>query len=131
MKNKKAQTIIKELALQAKQRLKNMSYGTSEENNETKNSLIKKNNLKFISNMNSKKSDAVIKIINDSKTEEDFSRKVYQLLSEDIDTTTPLKQLCDASLYENFSEEEQEKYILELSERYTKVREQYLRHYGY
>ena len=34
MKNKKAQTIIKELALQAKQRLKNMSYGTSEENNE-------------------------------------------------------------------------------------------------
>ena len=131
MSNKKAQTIIKELALQAKQRLKNLGYGIKEEDNEIKNSLSKKNNLKFISNMSGKKSEAVIKIINDNEDEEKFNRRVYALLSEDIDTTTPLKQLCDATFYENFSQEEQEKYILELSDRYTKVREQYLRHYGY
>ena len=129
MGNKKAQTIIKELALQAKQRLKNLGNGINQDN-QSKSNFSKKSNLKFVSNIGSKKSDAVIRIINDSEDEEKFSQKVYAILKEDMDTPTPLKQLCDTISFESFSEEEQEKYILELSEKYIKARENYLRHYG-
>ena len=125
--NKKAKALIKELAMQAKERMKNKSYGTKEETIELKRYVERQNQIKLLSNMECKKPEITIKIINDSVDEENFKNRVYQLLIEDEDLLNPLAKLIDKTAYESFDEPMQEKYILELAEKYNKVRENYFK----
>lgn len=125
-KNSKARAIIKELALQAKQRLKNSNYGTHEENMEFKRSLIRHSNLRLLTNYECKKPEITIKIINDTVDDENFKNRVYALLNENQDTASPLASLIDHDAFSLMSETEQEKYILDMSDRYLKVREKYI-----
>lgn len=129
-KNTKARAIIKELALQAKERLKKSKYGTKEQNLSMKRSIDRRNQLQLYINEGCKKSEITIKIINDSVDEENFNNKVYALLQENADIINPLGKLIDEKIYNSISSENQEKYILELSAKYTKAREKYLQNYG-
>ena len=130
-KNNTAKAIIKELAMQAKQRLKNSSYYNKEENLQAKKILDRRNQIRLLNNTGCKKSEITIKIINDSVSDENFNNRVYALLSEDADIINPMSKLVNQEEFKNFSEVEQEKYILELSAKYIKAREEYLtKHYS-
>lgn len=129
-KNSNARAIIKQLALQAKQRLKNSSYGTKEENMEIRRIQNRKTNLCLLSGLECKKPEITIKIINDTVDDENFKNRVYALLNENQDSINPMASLIDQTAFDSFSETEQEKYILDLSEKYRKVRENYFKHYS-
>lgn len=130
-KNNTAKAIIKELAMQAKQRLKNSSYYNKEENLQAKKILDRRNQIRLLNNTGCKKPEITIKIINDSVSDENFNNRVYALLSEDADIINPMSKLVNQEEFKNFSEVEQEKYILELSAKYIKAREEYLtKHYS-
>lgn len=122
--------IIKELAMAAKNRLKQGRYGTKEENIILKKEIQRQNNLKLLANSECKKPEITIKIINDYEEYENFQQRVYSLLSGNEDVTNPIKQLSDQDSFQQMTESEQEKYILELSEKYTKARENYLQNYS-
>ena len=124
-KNSQAKALIKQLAIEARNRLKNANYGTREENLKLKKQLDTTSSLSLIKNKNFAKSEVTIKIINDSVDEENFKRKVFDLLENYQDIPNPLAKLVDQKQFELFTETEQERYILNLSERYIKVREQY------
>lgn len=130
-KNSKARAIIKELALQAKQRLKNSNYGSHEQNMEFKRNLIRHSNLTLLSSYECKKPEITIKIINDTVDNENFKNRVYALLNENQDTATPLASLIDQNVFKDMNEFEQEKYILDMSDRYLKVREKYINSSNY
>lgn len=125
-KNSTARAIIKELALQAKQRLKNCNYGSHEENMELKRSLIRHNNLRLLTSHECQKPEITIKIINDTVDDENFKNRVYTLLQENQDTASPLASLIDQDAFSLMNEIEREKYILNMSDRYLKVREKYI-----
>lgn len=129
-KNSNAKAIIKQLALQAKQRLKNSDYGTREENLERKRIQNRRNNLSLLSGLECKKPEITIKIINDTVDDENFRNRVYAMLHENEDLLNPMANLIDQTAFDSFSETEQEKYILDLSERYTKARASYFEHYS-
>lgn len=129
-KNSNARAIIKQLAMQAKERLKNSSYGTREENMETKRIQDRKNSLRLFNNLECKKPEITIKIINDTVSDENFKNRVYALLNQNQDTISPMASLIDQTAFDSLDEIEQEKYILELSEKYRKVRETYFKQYS-
>lgn len=129
-KNTQARALIKQLAMQARNRLKNANYGTKEENLKLKKQLDRNNNLKLLKAEQFNKSEVTIKIINDTVDEENFKRKVFDLLENNQDITNPLAKLVDEKQFSAFTETQQEKYILELSDKYLKVREQYYSHYS-
>lgn len=129
-KNNTARALIKELANQAKQRLKNSNYGTKEENLLTKRIIARRNQIRVLNGMDCRKNDITIKIINDSVNDENFNNRVYALLDEDADMINPMSKLIDQVKFNNFSEFEQEKYILDLSAKYTKAREHYLKEHA-
>ena len=52
--------------------------------------------------------------------------KVKAMLEKDIDVQSPLKELIDNKVFRTLSEIEKEKYILDLSKRYIKLREKFL-----
>lgn len=124
-KNNTAKALIKELANQAKQRMKNSSYGSKEENLNIKKVIAKQNQIRLLNAYDLSKPEITIKIINDSVNDENFNNRVYALLDENIDIINPMGKLIDQSKFENFNEFEQEKYILDLSEKYAKARENY------
>ncbi len=129
-KNSNARAIIKQLAMQAKERLKNSSYGTREENMETKRIQDRKNSLRLFNNLECKKPEITIKIINDTVSDENFKNRVYALLNQNQDTINPMASLIDQTAFDSLDEIKQEKYILELSEKYRKVRETYFKQYS-
>ena len=62
---------------------------------------------------------------------ENFKNRVYALLNENQDTATPLASLIDQNVFKDMNEFEQEKYILDMSDRYLKVREKYINSSNY
>ena len=124
-KNPQARALIKQLAIEARNRLKNANYGKQEETLKVKKPFSKTNSLTLIKNEHFNKNEVIIKIINDSVDEENFKRKVFELLDNYQDITNPLSKLVDHKKFDLFNDIQQEKYILELSDRYLKVREQY------
>ena len=124
-RNSQAKALIKELAMQAKERLKNSNYSQIDGSFGYKKPFDRRN-YKVLSKMDCKKPDITIKIINDTVDEENFNRRVYALLQENEDISNPLNKLIDKEAFDSFSEFEQEKYILELADKYTKARENYL-----
>lgn len=129
-KNSNARAIIKQLALQAKERLKNSNYASKEENLQAKLIQERKNSLRLLSGLECKKPEITIKIINDTVDDENFKNRVYALLNQNQDTINPMASLIDQTAFDTLDEIEQEKYILDLSEKYRKVRESYFQQYG-
>lgn len=129
-KNSNARAIIKQLALQAKERLKNSNYASKEENLQAKRIQDRKNSLRLLSGLECKKPEITIKIINDTVDDENFKNRVYALLNQNQDTTNPMALLINQTAFDGLDEIEQQKYILDLSEKYRKVRESYFQQYS-
>lgn len=64
-------------------------------------------------------------IKNQNKQAEEFYQKVKTILDEEGEISNAISRLSDKELYETLSYEEQQRYNLELSERYLKAVERY------
>ncbi len=63
-------------------------------------------------------------IATQKKVEDDpLYGKVKKLLSKDLDTTSPLKELIDEKNFDSLDEQKREKYLFALSKRYNKIKE--------
>lgn len=125
MKNKN-KSVLKELIMSAKERLKHRDYGNLNYNNESKKQdKIKTNQvLKFLASKEYKKADITFKVI--SNTEDElFNKKVIELLTTNPNTISPLKDLIDIEKYKSLNEVEKQNYILNLSERYVKIKKDF------
>lgn len=126
MKNKSsARALIRQMAQDAKTRMLNKEYGTRQENQLLKRNIKNGNNLKLY--LYNKKEDITIKVIEDDS--EEFKNKVYELLEKDRDVVNPLKQLINQDEFDKLSEKNKEKMILNISEQYTQIRNQYYNTY--
>lgn len=125
MKNKN-KSVLKELIMSAKERLKHRDYGNLNYNNESKKQdKIKTNQvLKFLASKEYKKADITFKVI--SNTEDElFNKKVIELLTTNPNTISPLKDLIDIEKYKSLNDVEKQIYILNLSERYVKIKKDF------
>ncbi len=119
-----ARTILRKLASDARERLKNGNYGNVQKNNSIRQSIIIENNLRLITN-ECKKPQITIKIINDYNYDACFQKKVFNLLQENSDTICPLKNLVDETEFQILTETQKQRYILDLADKYTEVRKEY------
>lgn len=126
MKNKSnARALIRQMAQDAKARMLHKGYGTRQENELLKRNINNGNNLKLY--LCNKKADITIKVIDNNN--EEFKNKVYNLLDKDKDAVNPLSQLINQDEFNKMSEKEREKMILNISEQYTEIRNQYYNTY--
>lgn len=123
MKNK---SVLKELINSAKERLKNRDYGTSTYNYISKQNDKAKTNhlLRILANQEFKRPDIIIKTLS-TKEDEIFAQKVVNLLEHNPNSMTPLAELIDVEIFKNLNDTEKQNYILTLSERYLKIKEEY------
>ena len=120
-KNSNARALIRQMVLDAKSRMIKGGYGDRFENEALKRSIENSNNIKLYV---AKKPEISIKIIEDS-SEKEFKEKVFNLLSKNEDMINPLYQLIDKEKFDNLTEIEQERMILEISERYVNLKNKY------
>lgn len=125
MKNKN-KSVLKELIQSAKERLKNHDYGTVDYNRESRmQDKIKTNHvLRMLASSEFKRADIVVKPIS-TKEDEIFNQKVIKLLTTNPNTTSPLAELVDIEKYKNLSDIEKQNYILNLSEKYCKIKQNF------
>ena len=109
-------TQLKILANLAKQRLMNKDYSTQVVQNKNKASSYFIQNAKALQRLKAETNYVTI------KNEEDleFVESVKKLLLEDC--YNPLGRLCDHTYFETLSEQQKEFYILNLSDKYNKVK---------
>lgn len=122
---KDSDNVLKKLAFDAKYRLRHCSYKNKQENMSIKRNMAFQNQMRLIKSNECRTPDITIKIINDYAEKEEFQNRVINLLKENEDCLNPLKRLADNKLLSLMSEEEKQRYILNLSERYNQVREDY------
>ena len=69
------------------------------------------------------------KVANDIKSRredsEEFYKKVAKILDEEGEVSGVISRLCDREVYDTLSYEEQQRYNLNLSEKYLKALERY------
>ncbi|MGN1222998.1 MAG: hypothetical protein ACI4T1_02570 [Christensenellales bacterium] len=125
MKNKN-KSVLKELISSAKERLKNRDYGNYTYNLESKKQdKIKTNQvLRVLANKEFKRADIQIKTLSN---EDDviFNNKVIKLLQENPNTISPLAEIIDIDKYMKYNDIERQKYILQISEKFVKIKEEY------
>lgn len=122
MKNKN-KSVLKELIQSAKERLKNHDYGSVDYNRGSKLQDKAKTNhvLRMLASNEFKRADIVVKPLS-LEEDENFNQKVIKLLQTNPNTTSPLAELIDIEKYKNLSDIEKQNYILNLSEKYVKIR---------
>lgn len=125
MKEQNTENILKKLALDAKYRLKHCNYQNKQEKQNIKRNLAFQNHIRMIRETECKTPEITIKIINDYAEQEAFQNKVIKLLTENEDCVNPLKKLADNKLLSVMTENEKQCYILNLSERYNQVKDDY------
>ena len=125
MKNKN-KSVLKELISSAKERLKNRDYGNYTYNLESKKQdKIKTNQvLRVLANKEFKRADIQIKTLSN---EDDviFNNKVIKLLQENPNTISPLAEIIAIDKYMKYNDIERQKYILQISEKFVKIKEEY------
>ena len=125
MKNSETKNLLKKLALDAKNRLKTCTYQNREENQSIKRSIAFQNHVRMVMESECKTPEITIKVINDYAEQEKFQNKVYELLRKNEDCINPLKELSDNKLLALMTENQKQKYILDLADRYNQVRDDY------
>ena len=66
-----------------------------------------------------------VKIINNN--DEEFYKKVKEIMTEDSDTYNPLKRLMDENKLMNLDVRSREKYLLETIEKYQRAKELFIK----
>lgn len=119
-KNNTARALIKQLADRAKQRMKNADYGAEKDNAYTRK-------IRVVRACNPSKPDITIKIVDSQLMEDNFYNQVCAMLDENMDIVNPMSKLINKSQFENLSAFDQEKFILDMSEKYAKARNLYIK----
>ena len=127
MRDTNTKNLLKQLALDAKNRLRNCTYKDQKENQSIKRNIAFQNHVRMVMESECKSPEITIKVINDYAEKEAFQNRVYKLLSEDEDCINPLSKLCDSKMLSLMTDTEKQKYILDLAERYNIVKEDYYR----
>ena len=121
----KEKNLLKKMALDAKNRLKHMNYADRQQSANVIRNIAFQNHVRHIAENGGKKADLVITVIDDFETSQRFEHKVYELLNKNEDCLNPIKELCDVKLLKTMSETEKQKYIFELADKYTEVRNKF------
>lgn len=131
MKNQN-KSVLKELIMSAKNRLKNHDYGTATYNLESKKQdKIKTNHvLRFLANREYKSAEITITTIS-NKEDEILSSKVINLLKENPNTISPIAEIIDIDKYKSLNEIEKQNYILDISEKFVKIKEEFYKKQNY
>jgi hypothetical protein len=112
---------FKKLANMAKQRLKEGNYSDKKG---MKNNFYNSYYYKNISSI--RKLNAELNFVLISENEDDnFNKKVFDLLSKNEDTLSPISKLCDYNIYSKLNEYEKQDYILRICEKFTIAKELY------
>ena len=129
---KQNKSVLKELIMSAKNRLKNHDYGTATYNLESKKQdKIKTNQvLRFLANREFKRADITITTLSNTE-DEILSNKVITLLKENPNTISPIAEIIDIEKYNKLNEIEKQKYILSISEKFVKIKEEYYKQQNY
>ena len=114
---------FKKLALMAKQRLKEGNY---KDVKNLKSNFLNSYYYKNISSIKKMNAELNFVLINNSDND-NFNKKVFELLSQNEDNFTPIRELCDYSIYSKLNETEKQTYILRLCEKYNKAKELYFK----
>lgn len=118
-----ANSNIKQLAMLAKQRLRNAS--TSIEKYNTVND-VNRSSYFYKNFLSLRKTSGGVEFVTLKSTEDfEFIDKVFKMLREDEDILNPIARLTDNSVYDNLNSCEKEKYILILCDKYQKARNMY------
>lgn len=123
---KQNKSVLKELITSAKNRLKNRDYGNTTYNAESKKQdKIKTNQvLRFLANKEYKSADITITTL--SKTEDEvLYSKVETLLIENPNSISPIAEIIDLEKYKKLNEVEKQNYILNISEKFVKIKEEF------
>ena len=112
---------LKNLAFIAKQRLKNANYSDKNKINYNKNSYFIKN----ISAMKKLTGNAEYITISDVEDAQ-FLKKVYSILSSSEEIFNPIAQLMDENYFKTLNDIEKQSYVLKITDRYNKAKENYL-----
>lgn len=125
MKNKN-KSVLKELIQSAKNRLKNHDYGSVDYNRGSRLQDKRKTNhvLCLLASNEFKRADIVVRPLS-CEEDEIFNEKVLKLLETNPNTTSPLADLVDIEKYKTLSDTEKQDYILNLSEKYVKIRQSF------
>ena len=114
---------FKKLAIMAKQRLKEGNY---KDVKNLKSNFLNSYYYKNISSIKKMNAELNFVLINNSDND-NFNKKVFELLSQNEDNFTPIRELCDYSIYSKLNETEKQNYILRLCEKYNKAKELYFK----
>ena len=125
MKETTAKNLLKKLALDAKNRLKNCNYQNKEEKQTIKRNLAFQNHIRMVMESECKTPEITIKVINDYAEQEAFQNRVYELLKKNEDCVNPLQELSDGKMLALMTESQKQKYILDLADKYNQVRNDY------
>lgn len=123
MGNSEAKKILRRMALDAKNRLINGNYSQDEALTQKKK-IARENNLRLIAENESKKPEVTIKLLDSLDEDSLFVKKVEKLVDED--SVTPFKELVDYDVFNELDDVEKQRYIFNLSDRFNKVKKQYL-----
>lgn len=112
---------LKNLALIAKQRLKNANY-----NNKSKITYNNKNSY-FIKNVTAmKKLSGNCEFVTITDVEDlQFLKKVYSMLSNSEEIYNPIGRLIDKDYYNTLNDVEKQIYVLKIADKYTLAKEKY------
>ena len=111
-----SKALIKQLAQNARLRMTNSSYN---ETNKVKNNIV------YFEKPKIDKNQIVIKKL-DTSYEEIVKSKILNLLETDFDTLNPISQIIDYKYFNTLSESQKQKYILDISSLYIKMKMQYI-----
>ena len=125
MKNKN-KSVLKELIMSAKLRLKHRDYGSTTYNLESKKQdKIKTNQvLRFLANAEFKQADITLKNLSTIEDEK-LNKRVIELLDTNPNTITPIADIIDIEKYQKLNDIEKQNYILNISEKFCKIKEEY------